>query len=722
MQRILITCLGVLCLCAYSFSYAEEAETEQKKELEEISVTASRLERETADVPASVVVVQEEAIKDTKMFNLKEALNSAPGVQIDTRNQGYDSRLIIRGAGLKANYGIRDIMVLLDGVPITDPDSFTRLDFIDTQLIEQIEVVKGPNSTLYGANASGGIINIISKSPLKRSGGALKLGAGAYDTRNYHLSYSDHVGENFFYTLSGSRRESDNSWRRWNEFWTNQLSFQPSFVLPDGSSLETNLSYTKASLQLPGSLDHSMYKEYKDSGEAKETEGPWQYSGRYSEVLYFSTKFTKEIGNLELKPLLYGNKWSHLHPVTGRINRADTMTYGGDLQANYRHSLFGIKGIAATGVSARYDDQTTDYYKYRDYLYTVGFGGLTRITQVLSDNRGEHMEEEKRRALLWGVYLQESLYPSERLLVDVGVRYDEVEFDIKGTSTSYFNWSSGGYVDCSSPSADPDSCGYSRIKKTYTSVSPRVASTFKLTDIFSLFGNISTGVQTPTESEFTANPKLDLVKTQNYEVGVKARHDKWNFDMSYYYSPVKDEVVRVLQADGDTQYVNAGETLKQGFEFTGSVAVLTGLRLGGSYSFTEYTFEDFVETGYSSAARATVERDRSGNYLPFIPKHQYSLFANYKHSTGIKFKVQTFSWGEYYVDNANSEKYHGYDFVTNVMLGYETKKFDIALNVENVFDKHYAVEVSKDFEAPIGELSYTPAAPISYMVRLAYNF
>ncbi|HHN63991.1 MAG TPA: Plug domain-containing protein, partial [Nitrospirae bacterium] len=114
--------------------YGETVGTGQQ--LEEISITATRLERKTEEVPASVAIVGEDRLKDTKMFNLKEALIGTPGVLIDTRNQGYDSRLIIRGSGLKARYGVREIMVLLNGVPITDPDSLTRLDFIDTQLIE----------------------------------------------------------------------------------------------------------------------------------------------------------------------------------------------------------------------------------------------------------------------------------------------------------------------------------------------------------------------------------------------------------------------------------------------------------------------------------------------------------------------------------------------------------------------------------------------------------
>ena len=130
-------------------------------------------------------------------------------------------------------------MVLLDGVPITDPDGLTRLDFIDTSLIDQVEVVKGPNSTLWGANAAGGVINMTTKSPFEREGGVAKVGVGDYATRNYHLSYSDDIAETVYYTLSGSRRESENSWRRWNEFETNQASLQGAMMFDDESTLET---------------------------------------------------------------------------------------------------------------------------------------------------------------------------------------------------------------------------------------------------------------------------------------------------------------------------------------------------------------------------------------------------------------------------------------------------------------------------------------------------
>ncbi len=172
-------------ICGYAFAETEEKK-ETPKQLEEVVVTATRTERTTEEIPAGVSVVTKEDIKDMRMFGVREALTGIAGVQSETRNTGYDARLIIRGAGLKARYGVREIMILLDGVPITDPDGMTNLERVDTQLIDRVDVVKGPNSTLYGANAAGGVINIITKNPFEEIK-SLKIGYGSYNTQLYNL-------------------------------------------------------------------------------------------------------------------------------------------------------------------------------------------------------------------------------------------------------------------------------------------------------------------------------------------------------------------------------------------------------------------------------------------------------------------------------------------------------------------------------------------------------
>ncbi|MEW7977864.1 MAG: TonB-dependent receptor plug domain-containing protein, partial [Candidatus Sedimenticola endophacoides] len=208
-----------------------------------ISVTASRIERGTKEVSSSISVIDEQRIEAAKMFNIKDAIQGTPGVLIDSKNGGYDARLIIRGAGQKANYGVREIMVLRDGVPMTDPDSFSRFDYIDPQDIERIEITKGPGS-LYASGSAGGTIQIISKSVFDTDENRIKAGIGQHGSKQRHTWISGDINEDNAFSITASHREMDNDWRRWNRFDTQQISLKHGLMTGDGATLETELSYS----------------------------------------------------------------------------------------------------------------------------------------------------------------------------------------------------------------------------------------------------------------------------------------------------------------------------------------------------------------------------------------------------------------------------------------------------------------------------------------------
>ncbi len=695
--------VGIVGVALFNLTFAEE--------LPEVSVTATRTERETKDVPASVTVIGKEKIGQTPMFNLQDALSGTPGVNITSRNQGYDTRLIIRGAGLKAPYGVREIMVLLNGVPITDPDSLTRLDFVDTSLIERVEVVKGPNSTLWGVNSAGGVINVITRSPFERKGGFIRLGFGDFNSQNHNLYYSTPLGKGFYIGFNASRRQTDNSWRPWNKFWTNQITFQPSYLFENGDTWENYISYTKASLQLPGSLvvdpkrNIDQWSQLLKTGRASQTADPWKHMGRYSEIFFLSSKLTKNVGSLELIPLVYLNHWQHYHPVTGRINDADTWVYGFDLQTNYRHNL----GILTGGITIRHDDQDTDYFKYKDVKVVSG-----RIVSTLSDNRGDLLERQNQKTTLMGVFLQES-FQKNKWILDIGARADKVKFDISGYKWGDYSFSAGDYTSC--PNSQIENCFSYKREKTYTVVSPRAGLLYKLAPWINLYATVATGANTPSSSELSSNPNLKLTKVINYETGFKVRHKKLSLDTALYLMDVKDEVVRVIQPDGYTQFTNAGKTEKKGFEISTSYELFENFSLGLSYTYSDYKFKEFFEI--VKIGNQSVNVSRNGNRLPYIPIHQYSMFVSYRHPSGFRFLVQSDTWGEYYIDNANSEKYKGYEFLTSTTLGYQRKNLDLALMVSNLFDKKYANEVTKD---TTGVKRYTPAPPRTFLVRLTYSF
>lgn len=669
---------------------------------ESITITATRTARAIEQVPAAVTVIGRDVIEKTPMTNIKEAIVGTPGVLIESKSQGYDARLIIRGAGLKARYAIREVMVLLNGIPITDPDSLTRLDFVDTHLVDRIEVVRGPNSTLWGINSTGGAINVVTRSPFDGQGGSARVDVGNYGARNVQIGYTGDIADNTFYNVNFSRRQSTNDWREWNEFDTTQFTLQPSWILGNGWVWENFISYTDADLQLPGRLIVSprsnidQWSPYMETGEVERTAEPWKHNSRNSEILFFGSKLVKRFGKVQFMPVLYLNSWKHFHPVTARINDADTLVGGIDLQADWDHGF----GVLTGGVTARIDSQDSLAYTYADVLQTPS----GRIISTLSDEPGELARDLERGTSLYGIYAQESMHFGSRWLLDVGARFDRITFDVKGYEWIDYDWSSGSYVDGEGPIDTVE---------TYTAFSPRIGVVFNASNAVHLYGNISSGAQTPTSDELTINPDLKLTTVRNYEVGLKTGWRNLAFDTAIYYSPVLDEVVQVIQPFGETEYVNAGETEKKGVEIALTWMPAAGLSLGGSYTYSDYTYKEFSEPAFGQNI------DRSGNHLPYIPEHYYSLFAAYIDPTGVYLRATANTWGEYWMDNANTEKYQGYEFATDLTVGWQNRRFEAAIIIQNLFDQRYAVEAQKDL---YGGLRYSPAAPRAILGRFAVKF
>jgi len=689
---------GVLCACSLAIGSALADDT--AKVLDEVSVTATRETRSTGEVPQAIAVVGKETLADKKMFNVKEALQEVPGVLIDSKNGGFDARLIIRGAGLKAAYGIREIQVLRDGVPLSDPDSFTRLDFVDTQDIERIEIAKGPGN-LFAAGSAGGAIQIISKSVFDDRANNLKIGVGNQGTENYHLRYGGMIDDRQALALTFTRREMDNDWRSWNRFDTTQSSIKHGIQLGDGDVVESEVSYAESNMQLPGAVDAAMFKTYKRTGEQNGTSEAWKNSGRYSKVWFVNSRLEMQRGDFTFKPRIYYNTWYHYHPVTGIINESESWVsnLGVDLEGNYRHA----QGTLVAGVTAR-QERVPDSRKYEYRDVTTIPGG--RIIATRSDAKGTLAEIDNATTLLTGVYVQESWRPTDRWIVDAGMRYDVVEFEDDNQQFRKYDYSTGKYV-----AGD----GQTKINKTFHLPAPKIAASYRLLPGLNLFAMAAQAGQIPSFSEVSTNPSLDAPVARNYEFGLKGRAADWSFDTSVYYSPVDKDIVQQNNG-GVTTYLNAGKTDKKGFEFAGRYALGKYWELGGYYSYADYKYKEFTEPVRDG--KNVINQDRSGNALPFVPRNQYGVFAGWKQG-GWRARVSANTWGEYWMDNANTQKYEGWEWIANASLGYQWHQHSLTLNADNLFDQHYAAEAKKD---TTGKVTYTLGAPRTVLLTYRYDF
>ncbi|CCU79290.1 TonB-dependent receptor [Halanaerobium saccharolyticum subsp. saccharolyticum DSM 6643] len=153
-------------------------------DLDEVVVTASRYEESIMDTPVSIEVIDQEEIEESNAKNLAELLQGAGGVYIkDLSGLTGKKDVIIRGARQK------QILYLLDGQPLNSPqDGIIRLEDIPISIIKRIEISKSASSSIYGANAMGGVINIITKDADEESQTEVKFGLGSFNTQNYSLT------------------------------------------------------------------------------------------------------------------------------------------------------------------------------------------------------------------------------------------------------------------------------------------------------------------------------------------------------------------------------------------------------------------------------------------------------------------------------------------------------------------------------------------------------
>jgi iron complex outermembrane receptor protein len=702
---------------------AAEAEAPEGREFgESISVTATRAARRTRDVPQAIAVVGKEQIEDTIVFNVKDVVAGTPGVLVETKNGGYDSRLLIRGAGLKASYGVREIMLLRDGVPLTDPDSFSRLDWIDTSDIERIEISKGPGN-LFSPGSAGGAVQIISRSVFDPGADRAQVGLGTLGSTNLHLRSSGTIRSNAL-AVTASFRQQDNPWRLWNEFDSRQVSLKHGLLLGEHGSLESEVAYTEADLQLPGAMDGALYREFRATGTQEQTSEPWRHSGRYSRILFVNSKWEQRLGRTLLKPRVYYNQWTHLHPVTGAINDTHdwTRTAGGDLEGQHEHALAGVKGTLVAGVTGRVQwNDDARKYQYRDVVHAGGVP-TGRILETLSDDEGDLLERQSQRTWLAGVFVQESLRPHDRVLVDVGLRLDRTDFRVRQDELGRYDWARGTYVAGS---------GASVTSRTFDLPAPKVGVSVRATRAVSLYASAARAFQVPSESEIVSNETarrlaaeqgwpaiapLDASASTAFEVGVKARGAAATLDLAAYHMAVADEIVGVSYRppgapSAQTVYQNAGETEKQGVEAAASFRLPWDLEAGLSYAYSDYTYVRFTE-------RVGAEDvDRSGNRLPYVPRHQYGAFASWRHASGLRLRAQANTWGRYWMDNANTATYAGYQLLTSLGAAWSFGRHELVLDVENVFDQRYAMQATRDTG---GRDLFSAGAPRS--VAFGYRF
>ncbi|MBN2302731.1 MAG: TonB-dependent receptor [Lentisphaerae bacterium] len=193
------------CFIASSLSSAEEFES---KDLNEVIVVAARIEQNMLNVPASVEILAEDAINMSNIITVDELFKTAVGV--DLQGSGFPgSPIKLNMRGLTPGFQSKRVLVLVDGRRLNDEyQGNAEFALLPADSIQRIEIIHGPASALYGSNAMGGVINIITRKGTDTPITIIEASGGSYNTQHYKISHGAKFGSvNYF--ITGSHVETD---------------------------------------------------------------------------------------------------------------------------------------------------------------------------------------------------------------------------------------------------------------------------------------------------------------------------------------------------------------------------------------------------------------------------------------------------------------------------------------------------------------------------------
>ena len=629
------------------FGFSQNSSNDSIK-LKEVIVSITKIKENIKNSPFAISSKSFSKFQTSaKQFYLSEYIESVPGVFISNDNNfAQDSRISIRGFGSRANFGIRGIKLIVDGVPETTPDGQSQIDNLNLEIIEKIEIIRGTSSSLYG-NSSAGVIKIQSISEFDKNFTKIGYALGSNNQEKKQALVGIKSNETF-YTFLVSETKGD-GYRNFGDFKNSNINFRVKKNISKDSWLNFNFNIVHSPYSNdPGGLtieevkqDREQARErnlqYKTSEEINHYKASSSFNKKLNEKLSFSTYAFISNRNFNGKiPVKNG----------GAI----------DLKRKYWGigGSFLFKSKLKTQIGFDVGNQNDRRKRYNNDIGITG-------NQVLDQN-------EKFSNL--GIYLVNN-YNLNRLSISSGIRYDTNKVKLEDLFFS-----------------DGDSSG----NIILNSLNPSLGINYKLNKKSRIFINTSSGFETPTLNEFSSSPigtgfnkNLKSQINMGFELGFSLfdTQKKSNIDLVYFKSITNDEILSYEDEKFPNQkfYNNAGKTERNGIEIAGFYT-LNRTVISSSYSLGDYVFKEFFENKFNY----------KGNKIPGIPNDIFTLSIEHKTINELSLNLNFKNIGALYANNSNTIKVDEFN-TFNFKIGKEIKLSRSIiypyLIISNVFDNEY---------------------------------
>jgi outer membrane receptor protein involved in Fe transport len=732
--------------------------------LDEI-VVSSKEGQELKKIPASVSVLSSATIEKERISGMRGLSAFVPNLFIPDYGSKYTSAIYIRGIG--ARMGNSAVGMYVDNVPYLDKTSFD-FDFFD---IKRVEVLRGPQGTLYGRNSMGGLINIYTLSPWDYQGTRLKLSSGSYGLMRVQLSHYAKLSERFAFSLGGNYSATGGAFENQNPYNPGYFNFG-SIIFPSMYK-ENNVEATQSvSLRANTSwrpsekLSFNYIGSYEYTNQSGYAYGKYNFATNLPDTINYNDPayYCRNVLNNSLR-IEYQGKNFKIASTTGHQFLSDSLLLDQDFSPASMFTLFQSQRLNAInqeitirstgasdfqwigGVSGFFQNLNTgSLVTFRkdgiafiqDNINSSGMPFPLTISNETIPVVGEYITKNHGFA----AFLQPTLnnFLIEGLSVSTGIRLDYEHASLKHFTNSVF--------DCliqmgviTLPYSKNDSINGAE-KMDFTQLLPKFSVRYEKNGNIA-YASVSKGykaggynlqmfsdlIETKMRTSQPPVVPLDIQKSTsfrpeyswNYEVGgrISFLDNKINLGMTLFLLDIRDQQIVEFAPNGQGRMIkNAGESQSKGIEFEADIHPLRCFTVGFSYGFTENKF-----TEYREQTSETSFVDYSGKYVPFVPKQTVSLTAVYTLHFKNSFIDRLLINGRYsgagkiYWTEANdvSQKFYS---LLNGRISVEKGDFSLGFRVENLLDSKYTTFYFKTFGNSFGQ----PGKPVCFGIDLNTRF
>ncbi|WDN88761.1 hemoglobin/transferrin/lactoferrin receptor protein [Desulfosarcina sp. BuS5] len=675
---------------------------EQAYVMDEMVVSATKDEKKVFDVAAPMEVVTSGEIEKNTPTTPGQVLQRLPGVSMSTSGI-WTTIPTVRGLGLSRT------LVLIDGVRESNNiwrQSDPMAPIIDMGEIERIEVIKGPASVLYGTDALGGVINIITKKPsfaLKDEWTFSNSAEGLYSSVNegwygrYRLSGG---GYGFDFMLSAAGRDNDN-YEDGNRDDVNNSQFKnQSFDLK--SHYYFNPDHFVTLTIRDNEIDDMGVTFKPDSPYFRYTEYDNQtyklaYDGKnigFFDSIHFDAFHTEQERRVEGKAFsdakpMYSLKTSHVNTHSSGVNM---------------HNFINIKGNQRLLTGFTYSHETSNSDE------------TLKSFKIANDAQALNLDFEPipdAETDLYGIFAQDEIFIGDKTTLTLAVRYDHIETSSKDLPFKVVKYTPGGPVETLDNIEVSD--------EKFDAFTYNLGLLYALTPNIHLTANANSGFRAPTIMELYAirwgattayygNPELDPEQSYNFDLGVKLNYQRFRGMFNIYYNQVKDLIsAKIFPNDfwmGKKKeiYINIADAELYGFEASSEYDLLEWMTLFGNLAYV------------------TGEDTENDDYLIDIPPLNGLAGVRFHLENGkkkywLELEAQIFDKQDHTAPWEDDTA--GYS-VFNIRSGMKLpagyfENITLTLNVENLFNKQYHEHLKvKDNHSPCPGLNILAGLKIEF--------